>query len=455
MADSEDANAGAISIITHFESSAISNSFSAQQLRKSGRSGCLSLRKGGHKRPRNQSSTASSESLRRRSRIAEPGALRGNFRASSGLPPSPPSSDDESFSVSGEKEIYGDGSLALPTPPASDDEELDDKSNGIVEFDGIETSSFPLRPTVIPINGENRLPRTPRRDVNNVYWQRSPASPLPDRFISNRNTPTRSQSPAETFRVSKTPEQLLPAEKLLRDRSETPDPFGPLRVTRIRNERVTNFTRRDSPLFTRSPPHTVGTTNASEVPLDPLGVQNRQVSAGAVWNIGGTVQANFMGPVRGVSNGRGGFISSGSNAPMYESHFLDDLSTDQDVDQMERRLATALDIDQTSKVLNISRPLENPRIVSTGSVGIKSKRLYLETRHEWKDSAWTLDGISSCKSSRRIVFLFSMCAGWFYREHVCDVLMYLSVGTKGHEKREPNAVPVTPFRYVHPIYMVR
>ena len=126
--------------------------------------------------------------------------------------------------------------------------------------------------------------------------------------------------------------------------------------------------------------------------MDAMGIQNRQASIGSLWNVGGNTQATLPAPVRGVSNGRGGFLSSGSNAPMYDSHFLDDLSTDQDVDQMERRLAAALGIDRTLRVLENTTRLENSRVVSTGSVGIKRKHIFLEQHAAWKGGEWIQSG---------------------------------------------------------------
>ena len=383
--------------ITGIGSSTSLRSFSVQQLRQPGSSDCSSPCGGRRQRPQEFSSTTSSEPSRKRSRSTNPVVLRYSGRSSSGLP-SPPSSDDEYFNVYGDVENHRDGSSSLPTPPSSDDEALDESSNGTAQILSPQARPFPLEPAVLPLDGENRAPRSPNRRVVSPYQQQSPASPLPDRFISNRSTPATPQRPDETFRVSKAPEQLLPAERLQRDYSASPNPFGPLPVSRTRDGRLNSYTQRSSTVVTRLPSRTVGTTNASELPLDPSMAQNRQVSPGAVWNVGGTVQANLTGPVRGISNGRGGFTRSGSNAPMYDSQFLDDLSIDQDVDQMERRLAAALDIDQTSKVLNISRSPENSGVKSIGSLGMIRRRLYLGPRQQWKDSAWTQNSLSSSES---------------------------------------------------------
>ncbi|KAL9132090.1 MAG: hypothetical protein Q9217_000126 [Psora testacea] len=391
MAGSNPSSTDVMAFISGIPSSASLHPFSPQQLGKSGCCDCSSPRSSplrrAYARPRGPSSTGSSGPLPRKDPDNKPTALRDSFRSSSYLLPSPPSSDDEFSSVARNHENHGNSSFSLPTPPASDDEELDDRLDDSKQANSREGSPFPLRPSVLPIVGGTTLPRTPNRRATSVYQQQSPTSALRDRFMSNRHTPTTAQSPSETFRLSKAPQQLLPAERLLRDTSVTPDPFGHVHVPSA------GTNQRNSPIVIRSPSRPIGATYASELSIDASGTQNRQVSAGAIWNVGGTAQANMAGPVRRISNGRGGFISSGSNAPMYESHFLDDLSTDQDVEHMERRLAAALEIDQAIKVLNISCPPQKPRVASTDPVKVNRRRLYLEPRHKWRDSAWTQDGL--------------------------------------------------------------
>ena len=305
--------------------------------------------------------------------------------------PSPEPSEDESPVPLNARDHTREFSTALPTPPDSEDDEIRAPPNETARSGDQSAYPFPLKPVHLPRASENRVLYPPSRRRSCSKIRRCRASPSPDRFISSRSTPATSQSPAETFRVNKSPKLLLPNESLLRHGSATPDPFGPLRVARIRTERINNYRGGTSPTSRRPGSRIIGLTNISDLPPDPSGTQNRQASPGNVWNIGGSSQAELQAPIRGVSNGRGGFISSGSNAPMYESNFLDDLSTGQDVDQMERRLAAALEIDQVSKILNNSRPPDNPRITSTGSIGVKRKRLYLESRTTWKDCGWTPD----------------------------------------------------------------
>ncbi|KAL8928843.1 MAG: hypothetical protein Q9208_001621 [Pyrenodesmia sp. 3 TL-2023] len=81
---------------------------------------------------------------------------------------------------------------------------------------------------------------------------------------------------------------------------------------------------------------------------------------GAVWNIGGGVP-HANGPIRAISDGRGGLVGSGTNAPLYTASFLVKDDSEEDKDTFSDRLAAALDIDTTRKVLDFSRPQRKTR----------------------------------------------------------------------------------------------
>ena len=283
---------------------------------------------------------------------------------------------------------YGlsEGGCSYPSPAASEPSTPSAESRASEDID---PPPFPLTPipllTYSPTSANNDgVSRKSRgRGIDNKAGLRTPST-SPDRYISNRHTP---QDASKTFRLSKPPEQLSSAEKLLRHPSATPDPFGPLTVRRIREARI-NASANEDPRTVRSHTRAIGTTNVQHPPQDPLAAQNRQASAGAVWNVGGGSQANLSGPIRGISDGRGGFLSSGSNAPMFTSHFFDDDTSEQDNSQLESRLAVALDIDQTGRVLNIPRSPMQRRSVSTGSIGTKRKFAYSKPRTRWVNGQW-------------------------------------------------------------------
>lgn len=281
------------------------------------------------------------------------------------------------------------GSEAWLTPPHSErgiSARLSPESHS--PDSGSDAFPFPLNPALLPISssaiGTNEGPRTPKRRLARSKYLT--ASPSPDRYISSRFS---SQEPSKTFRLSKSPHQLTGSEKLLRHNSASPDPFGPLIVPRLRDTATITPINRDSAPRSRL----TGTANVLSLPQDTVALQIRQASAGAIWNIGGNAQLTHTGPVRSVSNGRGGFLSSGSNAPMYTTQFFDDDISRRDGERLEARLAAALKIDQTSRILDVRTSV--PRSVSTGIIGVKRKHLYIEPRTRWKDGEWTLEGIRS------------------------------------------------------------
>ena len=288
---------------------------------------------------------------------------------------------------------------AYPSPPASEpDESFTGSASDDSENDVTDDLPFPLDPVPIPaLNfpaaARIELPRTPTR-----RWASTQTPPLtptrtPDRYISNRLTP---QEPSKTFRVSKSPNQLSLPEKLLRHQSASPDPFGPLIIPRLRDTRSNAQDGLPSPATHPRHPRPIGTTNVTVVP-DPSPLQDRHASAGAVWNIGGSNLSHHPGPIRSVSNGRGGFVSGGSNAPMYTSQFFDDNTSDQDLERMEARLAAAFDIDQTVRMLDFSRFPESSRSLSTGGIGSKRKRPYVEPRTRWMYGNWINEEYQSRK----------------------------------------------------------
>ena len=336
---------------------------------------------------------ASSLPLSETSNYARRSISKSNVSESQSHSPSSHASEYDGSCIPSPDHGLSDGAGSYPSPPAS---EYDGSGTPLTESptsEDVDPSPFPLTPVPLLTFGPilatfDEGPRTPRgRRPGATAGYRTP-SRSPDRYISNRYT---RQDASNSFRVGKPPQQLSTAEKLLRHASATPDPFGPLDVRRTREARINAFANAD--LRTVQPrTRTIGTTNVQHPPQDPLTIQNRQASAGAVWNVGGGSQGTPSGPVRGISDGRGGFISSGSNAPMFTSHFFDDDILDQDNSQLESRLAVALDIDQTSRILDISRSPVQARSVSTSSIGTKRKYPCVEPQTLWKHGDWVQEG---------------------------------------------------------------
>jgi hypothetical protein len=185
-----------------------------------------------------------------------------------------------------------------------------------------------------------------------------PSSPFdsPDRFISRRPTIERTDS----FRVGKRPESLSPSERYNRQRDHSVDPFRSPSDSRSRDavqRRTLPPGQRATPVyhvpsFVHSYDATPVDTSASgRLPNEPI----RQISLGAVWNVGGPSAAQ-PGSTHAVPDGYGGLTASGSNAPMHTVGFLDRDTPGDQARAHEGRLALALDIDQTRLVLRHSLP---------------------------------------------------------------------------------------------------
>ena len=214
-------------------------------------------------------------------------------------------------------------------------------------------------------------------------------SASPDRFINNRFTP---QDSTKTFRLSKSPQLLSEVERLVRQDHATPDPFvqgSPRRARRGRSLVTSSESRAIGIPPQRSP----SGPDMLQVPRhSPATFQTRQASAGAVWNVGGGIN-HPTGPIEGVSDGRGGLFGRGTNAPLYTAKFLDASCSEEDVDIYENRLAIALDIDRTNRVLDFSRLSYQGTRLS----GTKRKLSDLPQRTRWKYGEWSREGDVSRK----------------------------------------------------------
>jgi len=150
-----------------------------------------------------------------------------------------------------------------------------------------------------------------------------------------------------SFHMSKSVDRLTSCEKATRDSNSGPDPFA---------RRLRNFApriRQHHLASLQSPSNSDSTQSRSGSPRTPLPTSvtaNRQVSEGAVWRVGGS-GASIEGSVRGVEDGYGGRLGSGTNAPLYKSNFLTANDCGYDTETYERRLALAMDVGQAERIL--------------------------------------------------------------------------------------------------------
>ena len=225
---------------------------------------------------------------------------------------------------------------------------------------------------------EERGRRKKRRYLNTRPAKQSRSPMSPDRFIPQREY---ANPPSISFRVSKNPCELAPDEKLLRRRSKRVDPFRPTR-------RMKSISSRRGARHIRSPhyiPHLVNDSAiAGSIHVQGTRGSGRQVSFGAVWNVGGRSAAQGSQPTVAVPDGNGGLLSSGTTAPMHIAEFFSRTTLPEVPERHESRLAVALEIDPASRLLNtcnLSPPSESISSLSSPDHDRFSPSV-------WKDGAW-------------------------------------------------------------------
>lgn len=108
------------------------------------------------------------------------------------------------------------------------------------------------------------------------------------------------------------------------------------------------------------------------------------MSLGSAWTVGGLAPLSI-----GVSNGRGGLIGSGTNAPLYTTSFSSAApKAEEDQDKHEGRLSKALELDRIQRVFDFADTSISPGRVSTG------KRIYAdsESKTVWSGTEWVMEG---------------------------------------------------------------
>jgi hypothetical protein len=235
-------------------------------------------------------------------------------------------------------------------------------------------ASSPLRPSQWVARGG--LLTSPR------YQTRTP-----DRFIPFRRPPNVTR---QSFELNKPTERLTIEERLTRNGVSTPDPFGRrLHRSGRLNDELRGIRETHSAL--------TGRTSMNRRAINPSLRQSsftqgaRNFSAGAVWNVGGSSAASDT--VVAVSNGRGGMLGSGTNAPLYTSMFLNRSDPEAELEAYEQRLAIALDVDRTDRILHYHPSMSNSVSRSSSS----PPTLDSCTKHIWRDNAWTKDGVVTAR----------------------------------------------------------
>lgn len=201
----------------------------------------------------------------------------------------------------------------------------------------------------------------------------------PDRFIASRRPPAVAR---DSFKLNKPMQRLVLERSTHRGARASPDEFSRrLRRSGRLNDELRDLRDAHSVIVGRV---NAGGRNAHfRFGTIPLGA--RQISAGAVWNVGGASAVSDT--VVAVSTGRGGMLGRGTNAPLYRSAFLNRADPEAELEAYERRLALALEIDQIDRILHHSPAYSDPRVECPGATS--------QAKHVWRDGAWIKDGVHS------------------------------------------------------------
>ncbi|KAH6688389.1 WD40-repeat-containing domain protein [Plectosphaerella plurivora] len=171
-----------------------------------------------------------------------------------------------------------------------------------------------------------------------------------DRFVPQRDHAT---PPNHKYRTTKSISELTTSERLLRNARGTLDAFRAdetpprtpveVHVAAVRGGIPGKFQSTScwSARFSNQ-------KKAGTAPIPALRNGERQLSHGTSWSVGGLAP-----PSTAVDDGHGRLIQSGTNARVYSGKFPDPGPTFE-FERHESRLATALDIDQASKILEVS-----------------------------------------------------------------------------------------------------
>ncbi|KAF2017029.1 hypothetical protein BU24DRAFT_142262 [Aaosphaeria arxii CBS 175.79] len=208
-------------------------------------------------------------------------------------------------------------------------------------------------------------------------------SQTPDRFVSSRRPPYVTR---QSFELNKPSSRLAEEESLLSGRPRGSDPFS---------RRLRRSGRMNAELRSLQQAHSALTSRASiihSLPNVPLRrnssiLGTRQVSAGSVWNVGGS--SVVTDTVAGVYAGRAGYLGAGTNAPLYTSSFLNSSDPDAELEAYEGRIALALDVDMAARILGHSTTADDTGGTNSPKSGVVQQG---STKHVWKDNEWAQEG---------------------------------------------------------------
>ncbi|KAL8739880.1 MAG: hypothetical protein Q9190_007358 [Brigantiaea leucoxantha] len=284
---------------------------------------------------------------------------------------------------------FGPRPITAPSTPLAEAESPEISSASSETLSSCSTSSFTCPTSNSKLSLRISKAGARRRGIDSGVTTRRAtlATPSPtsaDRFVSSRHGHGDLQ---KTFHLSKTNNQLSGTEKLLRNRSASPDPF-------VDHHPASRHGRRFAPISAyrqanRSSQRSPNGLNLMQIQDNNASVQDRQANAAAAWTMISPSRRPH-GSIAGVFNGRGGLMTSGTNAPLYTTTFVEQNSSEDDLERYEGRLAVALDIDRTRKMLDHSLSSERNR--SLNMVGTSPENLRARSTTQWKYDRWVREG---------------------------------------------------------------
>jgi meiosis-specific APC/C activator protein AMA1 len=248
---------------------------------------------------------------------------------------------------------------------------------------------------------ESNLRTTERLSETPPRRPKSGSLRVPDRFVPLRDTTTPA---SDIFRITKAVGQLSTSEKLLRNKSAASDAFVYRR--RLVSPMASNYrlvSRSDTravrsrgmlyqilPSYSLSNTLTVGTVLA---PLPPSRIRilnvniptERQVSYGSIWAVGGVAPSG-----NAVNSGRGHLIQTGTSARLFRTSFSTARpKRDEELEKHQARLATALELDQTQRVLEFDNKTRSTNRQKRGRAFSFTPR-----KTFWDGAQWVNEGPS-------------------------------------------------------------
>ena len=219
---------------------------------------------------------------------------------------------------------------------------------------------FPLQPTRFASQKSETPIEVSKRSSRSRPSPHFTPPNSPDRFVPSRRSP---DSSVKSFHLGRNTEELSDTERLLRENSASIDPF---REPSQNHVRIQN--------------------NSSEESHRSARLHHRN-SRGVQSNEGQLLPANGSAP--GISDGQGGIFSSGTNAPLFSAKFFDTETVLYSDERFQNRVAAALDIDRTSRILRTSQSPEPRRDIGSGSAEHHEYHYRSEgLRTRWKDGKW-------------------------------------------------------------------